>query len=242
MYNLQFEEAHKSFQDWEKLHPADALGPVSDAAAYLFSEFDRLHILESEFFVDDESFRSHRKLTPDAAIHKSFEQALAKTQQLADRELAQSPHDHDAIFANVLRLGLDADYQALIEKKYGASLDEVKASRSLAQQLVAADPTYYDAYLAIGIENYLLSQKPAALRWLLRIDGAQTDKEEGIRNLRITAEKGHYLLPYARLLLAISALRDQDRERAAAILRDLAREFPKNHLYTQELSKIAAHP
>ena len=52
MYNLQFDQAHKRFEDWQRTHPADPIGPVSNAAAYLFSEFDRLHILESEFFRD----------------------------------------------------------------------------------------------------------------------------------------------------------------------------------------------
>jgi hypothetical protein len=240
MYNLQFQDAHQSFQEWEKSHPAEPLGPISDAAAYLFSEFDRLHILESEFFVDHDSFRSRQKLTPDAGVRANFEQALNKGQQLADRKLAQSPQDCDAMFANVLRLGLHADYQALIEKKYGASLDEMKSGRLLAQQLVAANPAFYDAYLAIGVENYLLSQKMAPLRWFLRMSGAQTDKEEGMRNLRVTAEKGHYLLPFARLLLAVAALRDEDRDHAVAILRDLAREFPNNRLYAQELSKLTA--
>ncbi|MCU1339585.1 MAG: hypothetical protein JWO19_5166 [Bryobacterales bacterium] len=241
MYNLQFDAAHRSFQEWAKSHPTEPMGPVSDAAAYLFAEFDRLHILESEFFVDD-SFRSHQKLAPDAAVRERFEQALNKGQQLADRKLAQFPQDHEAMFANVMRMGLHADYRALIEKKYAAALDEMKAGRLLAQQLVTADPAFYDAYLAIGVENYLLSQKIAPLRWFLRISGAQTDKDEGLRNLRLTAEKGHYLLPYARLLLAVAALRDGDSERAAATLRDLVLEFPNNRLYAQELLKLAPRP
>jgi hypothetical protein len=238
MYNLQFEAAHRSFQEWEKSHPDEPLGPVSDAAAYLFSEFDRLQVLESEFFVGEDSFGPRRKLTPDAGVRESFEQALKNGQQLADRKLAHSPQDYDAMFANVLRIGLNADYQALIEKKYAASLKDIKSGRLLAKQLVAADPAYYDAYLAIGVENYLLSQKTAPLRWFLRMNGAQTDKEEGIRNLRLTAERGRYLLPFARLLLAVAALRDGDREQAATILRDLTREFPGNRLYVQELSKL----
>ena len=50
MYNLDFEGAHRTFEQWQREHPADPLGPVSDAAAYLFGEFDRLHILQSQFF------------------------------------------------------------------------------------------------------------------------------------------------------------------------------------------------
>ena len=56
MYNLQFAEAHQTFHEWQRLHPDDPMGPASDAAAYLFSEFDRLHILQSEFFVHDQHF------------------------------------------------------------------------------------------------------------------------------------------------------------------------------------------
>ncbi len=51
MYNLQFADAHRTFLEWEKSHPSDPIGPASNAAAYLFSEFDRLHVLQSEFFV-----------------------------------------------------------------------------------------------------------------------------------------------------------------------------------------------
>ena len=56
MYNLDFQGAHQSFQSYEQTHPGDALGPVSNAAAYLFSEFDRLHILEVELFTDNHNF------------------------------------------------------------------------------------------------------------------------------------------------------------------------------------------
>ena len=98
----------------------------------------------------------------------------------------------------------------MIEKRNLASLSYMKTSRMLAQQLLVIDPTCYDAYLAIGVENYLLGSSPAPVRWVLRMTGAQTDKEEGVQRLRLTADKGHYLAPFARLLLAVAALRDKD--------------------------------
>ena len=65
MYNLQFEEAHVTFQEWERLHAGDPMGPVSDAAAFLFEELDRLHVLQSEFFVHDQHWITDHKLEPD---------------------------------------------------------------------------------------------------------------------------------------------------------------------------------
>ena len=135
-------------------------------------------------------------------------------------------------------MGLRSDYEGLIEKQYFNSLSLMKQSRQLSEKLLSIDPSFYDAYLASGVENYMLSQKPMPLRWLLWLGGSQTDKQEGIRRVKITAEKGHYLRPFARLLVAVAALRDKDTATAKSILRDLAREYPQNHLYTEELSRL----
>jgi hypothetical protein len=238
MYNLDFDSAHKTFQSWEQSHPSDPLGPVSNAAAYLFSEFDRLHILDTELFTDDEKFQNRNKPTPDLKARDAFQRELARAQQIAGQALARFPQDRDALFAQAMAGGLQGDYAAMIEKRNFAGLNYMKGARSQAEKLVSLDPSYYDAYLAAGVENYLLSLKPAPLRWFLRITGARTDKKQGIDQIRITAEKGHYLAPYARLLLAVAALRDKDRLTAHTLLAGLAQEFPQNRLYRKELARL----
>ncbi|HYL73503.1 MAG TPA: hypothetical protein VEU96_04825 [Bryobacteraceae bacterium] len=238
MYNLDFEDAHKTFTGWEREHPTDPLGFASNAAAYLFAEFDRLKILHSEFFVEDSVFRRRPKVIADPAVRAAFDRELAKAEQLANDILARSPQDTDAMFAKILTLGLRSDFEALIDRHYLDSLKVVKAGRATAEKLLTIEPSYYDAYLAIGVENYLLSLKPAPVRWMLQMGGAETDREKGIQNLKLTAEKGHYLLPYARLLLAVAALRSKDRTRARDLLSDLARQFPHNRLYAEELARL----
>lgn len=84
----------------------------------------------------------------------------------------------------------------------------------------------------------MLSLKPLPLRWLLRLGGAGVDENAGIEDLRITAVKGRYLLPYARLLLTLAALRDRDAVTARQMLTWLATEFPNNDLYWKELVKL----
>ncbi len=238
LYNLQFDQAHQAFVGWQQLHPQDPLGPASDAAAYLFSEFNRLHVLEFELFTDDTRLAKQPRLSPDPKVKQAFQAELERTQQLAEAALRRDPHDANAQFAKALRLGLQGDYTALIEKRYLAGLGYMKQGRIVAQQLLSQDPSCYDAYLAVGVENYLLSLKPAPLRWLLRLDGAETDKTLGLEKLQIVAQKGHYLLPYARLLLAVAALRDHNRAQARSLLEGLAQEFPRNHLYSQELASL----
>ncbi|MGO9273572.1 MAG: hypothetical protein ACLQOO_25605 [Terriglobia bacterium] len=238
MYDLQFDEAHQTFQEWERSRPDDPFGPTSDAAAYLFSEFDRLGILQLEFFMDDGEFRHRARPTPDPKAREAFDSQLKKSTHLADSLLARTPQDKNALFAKTLDLGLRSDYSALIEKRYVASLRDMKSAGLLAEQLLKLDPTNYDAYVAVGVENYMLGLKPAPMRWLLRMYGTETDKQKGIAHLRLTAEKGHYLAPFARLLLAVAALRDKDRDRARQLLQGLATEFPHNGLYARELARL----
>jgi hypothetical protein len=238
MYNLQFEEAHRTFNEWERLHPDDPLGPTSDAAAYLFSELERLGVLQWELFLDDERFKQRRILAPDPVTRQAFDKALAKSEKVADSVLRRSPQDGNALLAKIMNLGLRSDYLALIEKRYLASLRDMKSAGLLAEKFLTIHPSCYDAYLAVGVENYILGLKPAPVRWLLRIYGAQTDKDRGVEKLRLTAQKGHYLLPFAQLLLAVAALRDKNQNQARDLLAGLVRQFPNNTLYRRELDRL----
>ena len=90
----------------------------------------------------------------------------------------------------------------------------------------------------MGVENYMLSLKPGIIRFFLSMRGDPTSKEEGIRQLRVTAAKGHYLAPFARLMLAVAELKDNHPDQARALLTELSREFPKNTLYSRQIARI----
>ena len=238
MYNLDFNTAHTTFQQYEQQHPDDPLPHVSNAAAYLFAEFDRMHVLEMELFADNSSFEHRKKIPPDPATKAAFERELQASDEIAAARLSKSPNDSEALFAQILANGLRGDYAALVEKRNLASLSYMKMSRGKAEQLLNEEPKCYDAYLAVGVENYLLGINPAPVRWVLHLTGAETDKTEGLEKLHLTAEKGYYLAPFARLLLAVAAVRDKDPQTARNLLSGLANEFPQNHLYSLELAKI----
>lgn len=238
MYNLEFSGAHNTFQTYAKVHPNDPFGSTSDAAAYLFEEFNRMGVLQTDLFTDDDKFKGRPKPLPDPTLRREFDGAIAQSQREADAILLRSPDDRNALFATVLNLGLQSDYLSLVEKRDFAALAYAKRAGLEAEKLLAKNSSCYDAYLAVGIENYILGLNPAPVRWLLRLYGAETDKDSGIQKLQLTATKGHYLLPYARLLLAVAALRDKDRNQARELLQNLAEEFPNNQLYRRELLRL----
>jgi hypothetical protein len=244
MYNLDFQQAHKDFSTWQQLHPDDPMGPVSQAAGYLFAEFARLGILESQLFTNDKTFEARTKLSPDPKVRADFNNAVARGDQLADAALKLHPDDSNALFARVLALGLRSDYLAMIDKQDFAALKYMKQGRILAQQLLQQKPDDYDALLAVGVENYLTGIKPAPVRWMLQMGGIQTDKEQGIRELQQTAAHGNLLKPFAKLLLAVAALRDKNHTQGCDLLHELAVSYPRNPLYSNnapECRGAAAH-
>jgi hypothetical protein len=159
-------------------------------------------------------------------------------EMLAARQLAGDAVSVNALLAATMIDGLRADYAALIDRRSSASLSYTKKGRRSAEKLLMLDASCYDAYLALGVENYLLGSKPAPVRWILRAGGANTDREEGVRELELTAERGHFLKPFAKLLLAVAALRRHDDQKAKLLLSELHREFPHNLLYEHELARL----
>lgn len=240
LYNLDFVSANKEFTSWEQVHPEDPQGPAGEAAGLLFSEFNRLGVLEAQFYIDDKAFAGRKKLGPDPNVRDRFNAALDRAEAEAKSRLARDPKDRDALFAMTLASGLRADYAALIEKRNLASLHYTKTADDWAGQLLAVDPNCYDAQLAIGINNYIVGSLAGPVRWILRLDGVAGDKQEGIRQLQLTADRGHYLAPFARIMLAIAYVREKNPAQAREILQSLRGEFPGNPLFGREIAELDA--
>ncbi len=242
LYNLDFAGAQQDFAAWQAQHPDDPVGPVSEAAGCLFSEFNRLGVLEAQFYENDKAFDNRPKLAPDPAVRDRFQAAIARAESLARKRLAKDPQDRDALFALTLSSGLQADYAALIEKRNLASLHFTKEASASAQQLLAICHDCYDALLATGFSKYIIGSMAAPVRWILRLGGLPADKQGGIMDLETTADHGHYLAPFARILLAIAYVREKDRERAVQLLSGLEQQFPGNTLFPREIERLrAAH-
>lgn len=238
LYNLDFNGAQREFESWEKSNPQNPMGPVSEAAGILFSEFNRLGVLESQFYENDSMFSARKRYAADPKQRARFEELLTRGEALARAGLGRDKRDRDALLAMTLVNGLRADYAALIEKRNLPSLHYTKEASGWAEQLLASDPTCYDAHLAGGVSKYIVGSMAAPVRWFLRLGGVSGDKQRGISELQLTASQGRLLAPFARILLAIAYVRDKDHARARKELVSLEKDFPNNPLFARELAKL----
>jgi hypothetical protein len=109
-----------------------------------------------------------------------------------------------------------------------------------ARILLQIAPDTDDAYVALGVANYIIGCLPGYKRTALWFGGVHGDKALGIQQLSRAAasEHTHYLRPYARLMLALAELREKNADVARQQLQQLVAEFPENPLFTAELAKI----
>lgn len=238
LYELQFDQARRQFTNWEQQRPADPLGPALEAAAALFEEFYRKGVLTSEFFLDDKRLFGGIPDQPDADLEQRFIAAARRSEEKARRRLAAQPQDSDALFAMTLVAGMRTDYLYLIQRRQLESLHYLRQAERNARALLAVTPDTADAYAALGAANYITGCLPAYKRAFLWFGGVHGDKKLGIEQLTRAASDGHYLRPYAKLLLALAALREKNPKMARIELEELAAEFPSNPLFGRELAKI----
>lgn len=238
MYNLQFDEALRQTESAKALDRNDPIPWMAQACAILFREFDRMHILRSELFSNDNAFIDGPAIPWNAQNRAAFDAALVGAEKLAQQRLQRDKNDSRGLFALTLVTGLRADDAALIGKKKFSALSYTKSANGYAERLLAVSPDFYDAYLATGMGKYIIGRKSAPVRWVLRMGGYKGDEQEGIKELALAADRARYLAPFARILVAFEDVRKNNTAEARRKLEQLHQQFPDNHLFVEEINKL----
>jgi hypothetical protein len=239
LYNTDFRGAHAHLDRYISAEPADPLGFAMRATAYSFSELDRLGILESEFFGDDKRIAEKKKLRPDPAVRVQFFRAIEDARARATKTLTANPNDQNALFSMAVTQGVVMDYTALVDKRQLSSLSSARSANDYAQRLIKLNPQFIDAYLTTGLSEYLIGSLPFYVRWFVHFDGVDGSKTRGIENLQLVARSGHYLRPFAKILLAIVYMREKQLPETQKLLVALTAEYPENPLLRKELAKVS---
>lgn len=238
IYNHDFTGAYAILDAEMRLHPEDPLMPAVYGAALLFSEFDRLKIMELEFFESDDKITDRKKLKPDPAVRKQLFETTGKARKLAQAKLVVNPNDSIALFALCTAAGAEMDYMGLVEKKYIRAYSLSKESQKYARRLLALDPPDYDAYVTMGVMEYVVGNLNFFFRLFIRFDQIKGSKQKAIEDLKKAADFGRYYRPFAKILLSVIYLREKQTKLALDLLRELESEFPENLLVKREIKRV----
>jgi len=238
LYKLDFTGAREQFQDYQKEQPADPLGKAAEAATYLYEQFNQKGVLTSKFFLDDDKFLGGVDGSAANNHNAAFLAANDAAREAARARLKTDPHDREALLAITMADGMESNYDELIEKKEIPALTLMRQAEAEARALLAIDPSASDAYVALGTSNYVIGCLPGYKKMFLWFGGIHGDKDRGMAQLETAAQDGHYLAPFAKILLALASEREHQNDRAHTLLTELTKEFPENPLFAHELALL----
>jgi len=205
--NLHYQEADDIFKEIVELQPNNPRGYFLRSAIYFW--------MFSEDVKNEEVGVKFRDLSYNAA-------------EVAETRLDENEDDIDAMFYLGGAYGSLGRYYAMT-KSYLNAYWYGKKGMGYLEDVIEADSTYYDAYLGLGIYHYLADVLPRFIKILSFILGVDGDKELGIKELDLAAQKGYYTKTEAMFFLgAIYTYRENEFEKAIIIFNDLLKRYPNN--------------
>jgi tetratricopeptide (TPR) repeat protein len=205
--NLYYEEADSIFDEIIRLDPTNPHGHFMKAAIY--------------FWMFSEDIKNEK-------IGDKFRDLSYAAVDVAAARLDENDEDIDAMFYLGGAYGSLGRYYAMT-RSYLNAYWYGKKGVGYMEDVVELDSTYYDAYLGLGIYHYLADVLPRFVKILSFLFGLEGDKQQGIRELNMTATKGSYTKTEAMFFLgAIYTFREREFEKAIVIFNELLSKYPNN--------------
>jgi len=238
-YNLEYDLAMESFllQSQQNSSSPDVYNHI--AQTVLWKEMYRAGMLSSEF-IGGTQFVHQPKLVLTAEQQNQFHEALNRAMSLSQEKLASDPNDAGALYSSGVSYGLRANYSFVVKKAWRDALKDATAARKAHARLTELDPSFIDAELTQGVNDYIVGSLPFQWKMLGFLAGFHGDKQRGMRTLKKVGEEGRMNRVDAMVLLAALYLREKRPGDAIPVLTELTQEFPKNPLLKVELEKAVA--
>ena len=239
-YNCEYPEAIAEFQRAVQAAPRDPDRYNHLAQGVLFHMMFRAGALETEMVTGGNAFLRRPKMEPSPEEQKLFYDSIGHSLELSRLALEHNPDDPRALYAQGVAIGFRGTYNYLVRKAWLDALRDVTAARKLHNRVVELDPSNVDARMMQGIHDYIVGSLPFAYRLLGFLAGFHGDREQGIRTVRVVAEKGNWNKVDAQILIGVVARRERHPEQALPICLELRQRFPRNFLVLFELSQVYA--
>jgi tetratricopeptide (TPR) repeat protein len=205
-YAMRYDDAIKIYDNLITKYPADPTG-------YFF----RSQIFLWRYLFDYSE--------PD---FKRFVVACDKSIVIAEEALNTNPNNNNArtIIGAIYGFRAMANFRA--ENFVKAALDG-RSCYSYLSEALKRDPKQYDAYFGMGAFHFGIAVMPSTVRFASNFAGLKGDRQGGLREISIAAEKSLFSRNDAKIFLAfIEVYFNKDYGKGFKYLQDLVQKYPTN--------------
>lgn len=230
IYNLDYGEARQVFQDLALDNPDHPAPPLYLATVAWLEELLRRHELDLNRFAAPGYFDRPASQVMPHEERRSFFRSIDRSQALAEKILQAAPTHQDARYFLGLSHGILASFTMTIDRERNKAFSHGKKAYAYHRELVQEDPDYFDAYMSVGMYEYIVGSLPWYFKWLAVLAGYRGSREKGMEYLRLAVERGEYVSRDARVLQMVLLVLEKDYSEALANARFLHQKYPRNYL------------
>jgi len=239
LYNLDYAGARERYLQMTRLLPDQAAAYVYLANNLWLETLNKSRRLSTSLYSGTSFYVQKSEAdNSDKERDREFDRLIARAMTLSAAALQKNPADAEALYYQASALGLKAGYTATVGRSFRRAIGDANKSIQLEKKVLTLDPGYYDAYLSIGLYEYVVDSLPFAWRMLARLAGLKGSKDRGIQELESVVQHGKYAADDARVLLIGLYTRERKAERALEILDYLAKKYDQNYLFGVERGRL----
>lgn len=231
VYNIDYKLARERFQQMVKIAPDHPAGYIYLANNLWLEWLNSSRRLSTSLYNGESFYQQDAEEDKfDPKRDKEFNDLLKQAIAVAKARLAKNPQDTEALYYQGAALGLRAGYSVTVKRSFRKAIGDANGSIKFQRQIVNLDPNYHDAYLSIGLYEYVIDSLPFFWRTLARLAGLKGSKKRGIEHLELAANKGKLAGDDARVLLIGIYSREKQPEKALETISFLSNKYPRNYL------------
>jgi tetratricopeptide (TPR) repeat protein len=238
LYNLDYEKAKKQFEEIirkDSKHPA---GYVYLASAVWLEHLSKLRGIQTQIYNRGNAFFRLREAPATPAVDKLFYTTIQKGLIRSKLRLQKDRTDLAGLYYLGSAHGTIAGYESTIKRSFLSSLQNGTEAVDAHKKLVKLYPSFNDAYVSIGMYNYVMGRLPAAMKILMLLGGVRGSKEEGLKQLERAADHGTLAKDEAAAVLVLLYDREKQHERALKRLQKLSEKYPANPVFRFETAAM----
>jgi tetratricopeptide (TPR) repeat protein len=233
LYNLDYDKARKEFSEIARLYPNHPAGPQLLAAGIWVRTLYKSRRLQTSLYSSD-SFYKRGDDKVDPKIVTEFRNLTREAKRLCDARLKTDPKDIEAIEFLGATAGLKASFEEAVERRHIAAIRDGSEAVDRYREVLKLNPNYVDAYLTLGIYDYVLGALPLPQKILAGIAGHRGSKKRGLASLERVAKEGKWSNDDAKSVLILLYNREQRFADSVAMARELGAKYPRNYLFKLE--------
>ncbi len=238
IFNMDYDKARQAFIALGRDYPQHPAPSLYLASIHWLEEMVRRQDLSLNRFIAPGYFTGKTDQGMPSQERAAFFSSLQKCQDLAKANLRRNPRDMDARYFLATSYGLRASFAITIDHGLREAFSNGNKAYSSTKKLVEENPEYYDAYLTLGVYEYIVGSIPWYLKWMAFIIGAHGSKQDGLEHLKLASEKGQYVKNEAQLVLMVLDVRERRFAEAFEIAQNLNTKFPRSFLLALNHAQI----